>query len=54
MTMKARMRRLENAAPIREKGPCSWPYFTVLVDAGEPIPEGAGACPLCGDRTFWR
>ena len=47
MSIKTRLAKLERAVPIGDGELCPGP-ITVIVSAGEAVPEDALACPYCG------
>jgi len=47
MALIARLRKLERGR-ARPGEPCPSPFCTHVIDAGDPLPEGEGGCPLCG------
>jgi hypothetical protein len=49
MTVRTRLGKLERALPPRGEGPCPWPGVTAIIGTGEPVPEDAGRCPVCGE-----
>jgi hypothetical protein len=53
MSLRSRLKRLEDAIPVPAEGPCPRPYLSALLvsDSGAPVPSLPSElppCPTCG------